>query len=99
MRKLSDLIREEPVAITGLVTAAVNVAMATGAHFSADFVASVNVLVGAAFMTLRWLVVSPATADAMADDAHIDGYHAAIADVKSLDVPKKRRVVGGSKTG
>lgn len=84
MRKLSDLVREEPVALTGLVGAVANVAIAMGAHWSGDLVASVNVLIGAGFMALRWLVVSPATAERMVNFGVSAGYAQGLDDVKSL---------------
>lgn len=92
MRRLGDLLAGEPLAITGAVTATANVLFLLGVgDLSPEVVAGVNVMIGAWFSLLRWLVVPTAVAAEQADVAGKDGYQQALADVNELPPAKPKK--------
>lgn len=60
MRKLTDLLQDEPVAATSLVVAGGNLAILFGANLSGEQVGGINIFLGALIMFLRWLLVPAA---------------------------------------
>lgn len=92
MRKLTDLLAGEPLALTGAITATGNLLFLSGAvTASPELIASLNVAVGAWFGVLRWLVVPTAVATKQASDAETTGYSAAVADISQLAPAKPKK--------
>lgn len=92
MRKPADLLREEPVALTGFAGAVLNVVVLSGLwHPAVELVAALNTLVAAAYFLVRWLVVPTEVHQAAVTAAQSlgegEGYVRAIQDVKALDGP------------
>jgi hypothetical protein len=94
MRTAADLLAEEPIALTGAVTATGNVLILMGVgHLSPEVIAGLNVMVGAWLALLRWLVVPNKVAQQQADTAVVTGYTKAIADVHELAPAKPAKKV------
>ena len=84
MRPLRDLLAEEPLALTGAVTATGNVLLLLGVDASPELIGGVNIAVASWFGLLRWLVVPVKRAAAQSQAAYDGGRMGALADVASL---------------
>lgn len=84
MRSLTDLVQEEPVALTAFVAALVNVFLLAGVHVTSELVSSINILIATGFGAVRWLVVPNVSVADKEGVASAAGYADALTDVKSL---------------